>query len=243
MDPKDYVIATFSLAGSKSLRDAAWELAIGQSVGNPHVRNRWESDALFDDHSAKIIGEEGPMLAVKEGIVKIAFPTVNTHWEEDGVTQLLVQVLGGQLDIDQVVKCRLLALEFPDSVVKAAFKGPKYGIKGIRQYLGDQVAGRPLLGGIVKPKTGVSAQVLLEMVKEMVNGGVDFIKEDEILTNPAFCRIEERVPLISNYLATCGRKVIYAVSHCVVCLATRRNPKKGGGGGSGDGVRWEVALR
>ena len=32
-------IATYDLEGQHSLRDAAWELAIGQSVGNPHVRN------------------------------------------------------------------------------------------------------------------------------------------------------------------------------------------------------------
>ena len=44
-------IVTYDLEGKKSLRDAAWELAIGQSVGNPNVRNQWESDDLFDTYS------------------------------------------------------------------------------------------------------------------------------------------------------------------------------------------------
>ena len=48
------------------------------------------------------------------------------------------------------------------------------------------------------------------MVKELVEGGVNFIKEDEILSNPIFCPIEERVPLIMNYLK--GKNVIYCVS-------------------------------
>jgi ribulose-bisphosphate carboxylase large chain len=48
------------------------------------------------------------------------------------------------------------------------------------------------------------------MVKQLVEGGVNFIKEDEILSNPLFCSIEDRVPLIMDYLK--DKKVIYAVS-------------------------------
>jgi ribulose-bisphosphate carboxylase large chain len=120
----------------------------------------------------------------------------------------MVQVMGGQLDIDNITYCRLLRLEFPPSVTQY-FAGAKYGITGIRQYLG--VENKPILGGIVKPKTGITPQVLLEMVKEMVEGGVNFIKEDEILSNPAFCPIQERVPLIMDYIKSTGKKVIYAV--------------------------------
>ena len=48
------------------------------------------------------------------------------------------------------------------------------------------------------------------MVKELVEGGVNFIKEDEIMSNPSFCTIEERVPLIMDYLK--DKNVIYSVS-------------------------------
>jgi len=208
LDRSAHFIATYLLAGKKSLRDAAWELAIGQSVGNPHVRNAWETDDLFTTYSCKVVGDEAELAAVKEGVVRIAFPTVNTNWKEDGISHLLCQVMGGQLDIDQVAKCVLQKLEFPDDVLRA-FRGPRFGIAGIREYLGLQ--GKPLLGGIVKPKTGITPAVLLEMVKEMVEGGVNFIKEDEILSNPAFCPLEERVPLIMDYIKSTGRKVIYAV--------------------------------
>ncbi len=43
-----YFIVTYWLKCKTNLRDAAWDLAIGQSVGNPNVRNSWESDELFD---------------------------------------------------------------------------------------------------------------------------------------------------------------------------------------------------
>jgi ribulose-bisphosphate carboxylase large chain len=204
----EYFIATYDLEGKNSLRDAAWELAIGQSVGNPNVRNKWESDELFEKYSAKVIGTEIELAVIKRGIVKIAFPIINTNWKEDGITQLMVQVIGGQLDIDNILYCRLLNLDFPEEVCKY-FNGPKYGISGIREYIGVQ--NKPLLGAIIKPKTGISPAILLEMVKELVEGGVNFIKEDEILSNPSFCTIEERVPLIMNYIKESGKKVIYAV--------------------------------
>ncbi len=208
IDLEKNFIATYELEGKNSLRDACWELAIGQSVGNPNVRNQWETDELFIKYSAKIIGDENELSKVKRGIVKIAFPIINTNWKEDGITQLMVQVMGGQLDIDNIHYCRLLNIEFP-SEVKQYFLGPKYGIKGIRDYIG--VNDRPILGGIVKPKTGISPEILLEMVKELVEGGVNFIKEDEILSNPDFCPISVRVPMVMDYIKKSGKKVIYAV--------------------------------
>ena len=78
----------------------------------------------------------------------------------------------------------------------------------IREFTG--VKDKPLFGAIVKPKTGITPQVLLEMVKELVEGGVNFIKEDEILSDPSFCSIEDRVPLIMEYLK--DKNVIYSVS-------------------------------
>ena len=73
---------------------------------------------------------------------------------------------------------------------------------------------RPLLGGIVKPKTGITVDELEELVEELLVGGVDFIKEDEILGNPQFCKFNERVPkvadLIKKYESLQGREIFYA---------------------------------
>ena len=43
-----YFIATYEMTSGTNLKDAAWALAIGQSVGNPNVRNQWENDQLFE---------------------------------------------------------------------------------------------------------------------------------------------------------------------------------------------------
>ena len=203
---KKYFIATYYLEAETDLRTAAWALAIGQSVGNPNVRNSWETDELFENHSCLIIEDEKELISRKKGKVKIAFPVINTDWKSDCISHLLCQVMGGQMDISEIKKCHLLNLTFPESVI-SNFMGPKYGIQGIRNF--TNCHNKPIFGGIVKPKIGVSPSILLEMVKEMVEGGVNFIKEDEIMSNPACCPVEERVPLIMNYLK--DKNVIYSV--------------------------------
>ena len=89
----DYLVATYYLKCSKTLSDGAWDLAIGQSVGNPNVRNRWETDELFEKYSCKIIGKKEDLDRISEGTVRIAFPVVNTDWEEDGISHLLCQLI------------------------------------------------------------------------------------------------------------------------------------------------------
>jgi len=207
IDVSKYVLVEYFLSSKTSLRDAAWNLAIGQSVGNPNVRNEWETEELFENHSCIIMHDEKGLLAKTEGTVTIAFPTINIDFKTDGVSHLLVNIMGGQLDIDNILKCHVLDIHFPDQI-KSYFLGPKYGITGIREY--TKVYDKPLLGAIIKPKTGISPAILLEMVKQLVEGGVNFIKEDEILSSPYFCRIEDRVPLIMDYLK--GKNVVYAVS-------------------------------
>jgi ribulose-bisphosphate carboxylase large chain len=206
IDSDKYYIATYEMASSTSLKDAAWNLAIGQSVGNPNVRNEWETDDLFERNSCIIVGDEKKLAKLTEGIVEIAFPVINTDWKTDGISHLLCQLMGGHVDIDIITKCRLVKLELPTTVTKF-FKGPKFGLSGFRKF--TKQYDKPLFGGIVKPKIGVSPKVLLAMVKEMVEGGVDFIKEDEIMSNPAFCPLEKRVDLIANYLANQSRKVVF----------------------------------
>ena len=190
---KKYFFVDYYLESSTTLRDAAWQLAIGQSVGNPNVRNSWETDELFENHSCLIIGDECRLNQLKSGLVTIDFPTININWNTDGIAHLMVNIMGGQLDINIIEKCHVKTINFPQHV-KDQFLGPKFGINGIREY--TKSYDKPLFGSIIKPKTGITPQVLLEMVKELVEGGVNFIKEDEILSDPSFCPIG-RVPWAS----------------------------------------------
>lgn len=207
LDLSDYFIVSYYLEAKNSLRDAAWNLAIGQSIGNPNNRSVWETEEMFLSHGCIVLEEEEGLSRLKSGEVRIAFPLSNLNLEEDGISQILCHVAGGQVDILEIQKCHVLDIELPPAVENSFSLKNAYGIRGFRSFNG--VYNKPFLGGIVKPKVGMSPDVLLEAVKEMVAGGVNFIKEDELLGNPAHCPLEVRVPLISNWLNSHAPNVIY----------------------------------
>ncbi len=202
IDKEKYILADYFVEAGTNLEEAALEIAIGQSVGNPKVRSVWETDELFETHSCFITFIESK--EAKSGRIQIAFPIVNTDFYTDGVSHLICQLMGGQLDIANIRKCHLLNLEFPKSV-KDSFV-PGNGIKAIRGYTG--VHDKPLLGGIIKPKTGLDANVLRSMVLEMVRNGVNFIKEDEIMANLPSFPLGDRVSVLSDIISR--HDVVYA---------------------------------
>jgi len=205
----DYFFAEYELGTEKkNLKDLSLSLAIGQSIGNPDVRNKWETSSRVEDHSIYLLEDEKKLENLKKGALTFAFPLRNIDWKGDGISQLLCTLMGGQLDINGFDKCRLTDLEIPSIILKT-FLGPKYGISGIRKKLSKENTSKPLVGGIVKPKTGLSVNQLLDMVKMLVDSGLDFIKEDEIMSNPDCCPLIERVEKISNYLEKLPKKPIY----------------------------------
>jgi ribulose-bisphosphate carboxylase large chain len=208
VNEEDYFVVTYFLESDTSVRDASFNLAVGQSIGNPNIRNQWETDELFEKYSCIVLDDESRLKNIKASEVKIAFPLININLKEDGVSQLLCMIMGGQLDIDCVKKCFVQGIEFPKNALKE-FKGPKNGITGIRDYLSNP--DRPILGTIVKPKTGLDLKTLVKVVEELIQGGAEFIKEDEILSSPAFCKLEDRVKAIAPLLK--DSKVIY--SFCI----------------------------
>jgi len=202
-DLSKYFYVTYEVVSSTTLYEAAFGIAIGQSIGNPSKRSVWETPEMIEAYCAKIVRNSD--FQRKQGRVEIAYPLANLDWKTDGIAQLLCVIMGGQTDIDIIRKCRVVGLEFDPAFIDATFLKPKHGLSGMREFTG--VRDRPFFGGIIKPKTGISPHSLLAMTKELVDGGVNFIKEDEILSNPAVCRLQDRVQLISNYIR--DTKVVY----------------------------------
>jgi len=207
-DLEKYFYVSYDVTSDISVYDAAFNIAVGQSIGNPSKRSVWETNEMIQDYCAKILYNDN--FHQKSGTIEIAFPHALIDLAEDGISQLLCIIAGGQSDIAAIKRCRVLHIEMNSQVIDQYFHKPRYGISGMREITGRR--NKPLFGGIIKPKSGITPQVLLEMVKELVeDGGVDFIKEDEILSSPQICRLEDRVPLIADYLQ--GKKVFY--SFCI----------------------------
>jgi len=91
------------------------------------------------------------------------------------------------------------------------FKGPRFGIQGIRELLG--IPKRPLLCTAVKPM-GLSATQLADLAYRFAMGGIDIVKDDHGLANQPFANFTERVERCSEAVKKAsekiGRKILYA---------------------------------
>jgi ribulose-bisphosphate carboxylase large chain len=124
----------------------------------------------------------------KRGIVKIAYPP--ELFEPGNVPQLMSSIGGNIFGMKAIRNLRLLDIRLPERYVKS-FRGPKFGIKGVRNRL--HIRNRPLLGTIVKPKLGLNEREHAKSAYESWTGGIDIVKDDENLTNMGFNRFERRV--------------------------------------------------
>lgn len=201
-----YFIVTYYIKSTTTLAAVAWDIAVGQSVGNPSIRNKWEDDELYLNHSCLILNNKDILEKTNEGFVDIAFPVANIDWVEDGVNHLICQLMGGHTDINIVERCRLVGLQLPEDI-KSKFRGPKFGLSGIRKLTGNY--NKPLLGGILKPKVIHKSSILEDMVRELIDGGVDFIKEDEIMSNVPHLPLEQRVDCVANLLSKVNHKLVF----------------------------------
>lgn len=206
IDKDRYFIATYKAKSVTTLAVLAWDIAVGQSVGNPTIRNKWEDDELYENHSCLILNNKDILEHTNEGFVDIAFPVANIDWENDGVNHLICQLMGGHTDINIVERCRLVGLQLPEHI-KSKFRGPKFGLEGLRKLTGNY--NKPLLGGILKPKVIQKASVLEDMVRELIDGGVDFIKEDEIMSSVPHLPLEQRVDIVANLLSKVNYKLVF----------------------------------
>ena len=89
-------------------------------------------------------------------------------------------------------RIKLLDIEFPKKYLEG-FKGPKFGIEGIRKLLG--VSKRPLLNNMIKPCTGFTPEVGAKFFYSAAAGGVDIIKDDELLSETEYNKRTARVKL------------------------------------------------
>jgi len=127
-------------------------------------------------------------LSENDHTMKIAYPL--ELFEADNVPQILSSVAGNIYGMKAIENLRLLDFTLPEGVIKS-FKGPAFGIQGIRKILG--VKERPLVGTIIKPKVGLQPDEHAQVALESWIGGCDIVKDDENLTNQKFNPFEERI--------------------------------------------------
>ncbi len=103
---------------------------------------------------------------------------------------LIATIAGNLFELRQVSGLRITDLRLP-AAFAAAYAGPAFGISGTRALAG--VPAGPLIGTIIKPSVGLNPGETAEQVRQLLAGGIDFIKDDELQADGPHCPFDERV--------------------------------------------------
>lgn len=217
LDKERFVIATYYCAVKPNTNIIKFAAALGieQSTGT-WIKLPTETQEIREKCIGRLVGVyETPAYQIslpedikeRHLIIRIAYPWANFGPQ---FALMLSTVIG---EISSSGKIKLLDLEFPDSFLKK-FKGPKFGIQGIRDLL--NVKERPLLNNMIKPCTGMSPEATAQVAYESAVGGVDIIKDDELISNPDYCPLIDRVRSVMEALKRAddkkGEKTLYTVN-------------------------------
>lgn len=173
------VLFYFEPAEGMGRKEAAGRIASESSTGT------WTTLASLPPRMKKL---QATAFWMGGNYLKVSYP--RALWEEGNMPQLLSGIAGNIFGMKGVKCLRLVDAALPLSYLRG-FKGPRYGMEGIRKMMG--IRKRPLTGAVVKPKIGFSAAEHAKVAFETWAGGFDFVKDDENLTSQKFNRFGERV--------------------------------------------------
>lgn len=122
--------------------------------------------------------------------LRVSFPVANVGVN---LPTLAATVSGNLFDLGEVTGLRLVELKLPRAY-RERYDLPAQGIAGTRKLTGVQ--GRPLIGTIIKPNVGLSAEETGELVGKLCAAGVDFVKDDECSGNPDHAPLERRIKAV-----------------------------------------------
>lgn len=224
--PEQRVRASYWIETAFPLEDAAASMAGEQSTGT-FVRVPGETDELREAHAARVetledLGTvDAPSLpgsgAPKGGKAQRRAARVTLSWPISNfgpsLPNLLATVAGNLSELKAFSGLKLTDLELPPAFLDR-YQGPQFGVAGTRR-LAD-VYDRPLIGTIIKPSVGLSPAATAELVRTLVEAGVDFIKDDELQADGPHCPFAERVAavmrVVRDHAERTGKKAMYAAN-------------------------------
>ena len=185
--------------------------AAAQALADEETTGTWTGVTTRMDYVQYLDGEVLDVTPSGTGyIARIRYPA--EIFEPGNIPQYLSVLAGNLFGLSRLEVVRLLDFSLPDALIP--FRGPKFGINGVRGLLGTSK--RPHVGTIIKPKVGLTPDDTAEVAYQAALGGVDLIKDDETLTDQKFCPIEERLPKVMGRLEEAreetGHGVLYAVN-------------------------------
>jgi ribulose-bisphosphate carboxylase large chain len=162
-----------------SLQEAAGGVAAESSVGT------WTELTTEKPYVKRLAAH---VYEIEGNAIKIAYPI--ELFEPANMPNILSSVAGNVFGLKALKNLRLLDIHFPKALL-GSFKGPAFGIAGIRNLL--KIPTRPLVGTIIKPKLGLKTIDHAKVAYEAWSGGCDVVKDDENLSSQTFNPFEERL--------------------------------------------------
>ena len=140
--------------------------------------------------------------------VVLSFPLENIG---PSLPNLLTTVAGNLYELREFSGLKLVDLDLPPAFA-GAYPGPQFGVEGTRRLAG--VAGRPIVGTIIKPSVGLTPEETAALVETLIEAGLDFIKDDELMANAPHSPLERRVEavmrVVNDFADRTGKKPMVA---------------------------------
>ncbi|MCK5473989.1 MAG: type III ribulose-bisphosphate carboxylase [Candidatus Aenigmarchaeota archaeon] len=178
-----------------SIETACEHLAAESSIGT------WTEISTMNPRVAKKLKPTVFSIDKKTKMVKIAY--TKDLFENANMPEILSSIAGNIFGMSVVKNLRLVDIYFPKSIVDS-FKGPAFGIEGIRKL--TRIKERPLVGTIIKPKVGLNEKEHAQVAYNAWVGGLDVVKDDENLTSMSFNNFDLRVKETLNARDIAERK-------------------------------------
>ncbi|MCB0609627.1 MAG: ribulose-bisphosphate carboxylase large subunit family protein [Lewinella sp.] len=218
----DRIIATYLIETPYEPEQAAAILAGEQSSGT-FVAVPGETDELKHRFAARVEGIERLEAAMEPalpgentGQARFHRAKVKVSWSVENfgfnIPALISTVQGNLYELRQFTGLKLDDLELP-AAYGAHFRGPAFGMRGTMDRAGVP-PGRPMIGTIIKPSVGLTPEYTADLVKTLAEAGIDFVKDDELMTStansPFEVRVEKIMRVINDHADRSGKKVMYA---------------------------------
>ncbi len=225
----DYLLATYHVTTPLSGEQAAFGIAKEQSVCATALATVDISQDVRD-FCAKVIEVE-PLLDKALAVSPLYFLNTSVYGDSRGekqcsvyriviaypthvfgarLTRIWNNILGEVHRLGFLSSATLVDIQLPTSLI-AQFPGPRYGIQGIQARL--EFADRPIFCRSMRPANGLSTDSMLEINKQVLTGGFDVIKDDELTydspRSPFADRVKRMVAMKKSVEDATGERKLY----------------------------------
>ena len=226
----DRILATYFVETPHPVERAIAVIAGEQSSGTfvavpgetPELKARYGAqiehiELLETVETPSLPGSRPPKNTTENGDTPVRYQratfTLSFPFENMGANlpTLNATVCGNLYELSDHSGLKLLDLQLPDRLCRPISR-PPFGVEGTRRLAG--VYDRPLIGTIIKPSVGLTPQQTANLVRELADADIDFIKDDELMADPPHSPIRERIAavmqVINEHADHTGKKIMFA---------------------------------